>query len=294
MEIKQLLSIIAIVITTFACTKAPALLEDPIVETPIDEAPIDTTVVVNPPPPPPPPPPPSVYLPASAFAADKGLYYAIRGNATNYGLEYDLDNYQLMILNDTLRLGNMKLLPISATEAHILPFRTTVTKWTNMGYSYQADARGTGVIAVNGGNLSATIQKVAIDNSSSSNYSVTYFNGIPSALPLTRSDYTGKYAGFSTNASGYGNTITVTIEPLAGTTDGVWLKEINQNAYINGAGKLVIPESAADSSLYGPTARYLAIETGLSGKLLQFGQQRVYGSMSPSPSDYKAFVLFKE
>lgn len=292
MNIKQLLGIIAIAITTFACTKAPALLDEPTVEAPIDEEPIDTTVVV--PPPPPPPPPPSVYLPASAFIADKGLYYAIRGNATNYGLKYDLDNYQLMILNDTLRLGNMKLLPISAMEAHILPFRTTVTKSTGNGYSYEVDARGTGVISINGGNLSATIQKVAIDNSSSMNYSVTYFNGIPSALPLTRSDYTGKYAGFSRNASGYGNTITFTIEPLDGTTDGVWLKEINLNAYINGAGKLIIPESAADSSVYGPSARFLATETGLRGKLLQFSQQQVYGNEPPSPSGYKSFVLFKE
>ncbi len=290
MEIKQLLGIIAIVITTFACTRATAHFEEPIVEAPIDEEPIDTTVVVNPPP----PPPPSVYLPASVFTADKGLYYTIRGNGTNYGLKYDLDNYQLMILNDTLRLGNMKLLPISTMEAHILPFRTTVTKWTSMGYPYEVDALGTGVVSVNGGNLSATFQKVAIDNSSSSNYSDTYFNGIPSVLPLTRSDYTGKYAGFSTNAFGYGNTITFTIEPLDGTTDGVWLKEINRNAYINGAGRLVIPESAADSSVYGPSARFLATETGLSGKLLQFGQQQVYGNEPPSPSGYKSFVLFKE
>lgn len=285
MNIKQLACISAIAISIWTCTKEPAAIEQPIVETPVD-----TPTVVNPPP----PPPPLVYLPASAFMADTGRYFAINSNATTYGLKYQLDAAQLLILNDTLRLGTMKLLPVSPTEAHILPFSTTLLKSTANGYSYLVEGRGSGTISVKDNNLIATIQKTANDNSVSSNSAVTWYNGIPGTLPLTRDDYTGHYFGFSTNASQFGNTLTFTIEPLPGTTDGVWLKEINRKAYVNETGGLVIPESAVDSALYGQSVRYLEVQTRLSGRLLQFGRQQVYGSMPPSPSDYKNYVLFRQ
>ncbi len=266
MMTRQLTATLALVTLFLACTKEPAIIEQPIVEDPIVENPVDTTSVIDP------GVDTSIYLPASVFVADTGTYAAILSSSTYSGLQYWLDKKRLVIINDTLRLGYYTLLPISATSAHILPFLTSIQKSTSNGYTYNVEARGTGVISVNGDQLIASIHKIAIDSSSSSNSLHTYYNSNSSPLPPSRDDYVGQYFGYVENASGNGNSITMTLEAISGTSDGIWVKEINRNAIVNTNGDLIIPESAADSTVYGPNTVYLIAQTRLNGKVLQFGQ----------------------
>jgi hypothetical protein len=233
-------------------------------------------------------------VPETVFMADTGVYVAINTQITNYGPKYTLEELRLQVLNDTLRLGVMRLLPTSSTEANILPFPVSIQKMTSNGYPYQVEGIGTGTLSVKGNNVQANIKKVALDQSVTVNDVRTFFNGNPSATPLTRADYTGQYQGFFTNFSQQGNSITVTVEPLPGTENGVWLKELNRHAHIDETGNLVLPEMPLDSAVYGASVRYAPAQTRLQGRLLQFGQQTVYGNQPPAPNDHRLYTLLKK
>ncbi len=290
MTTKQLTVLFACIILAVACNKEPITPEVPVVEDPVVENPIDTTTVIN---------PPDVtvdtttYLPASAFMAEHGDYKAIRTTATNNGLQYSTDDFELRLLGDTLRLGTMKLVPISSGEAIILPFVTLIQKTTSNGYSYNVEGRGSGTVGLVDGNLQVNLQKVALDSTSSSSTLTTYYNCIPSALPLNRDSYLGQYWGYANGYSGFGTSITITIEPLEGTTDGVWLKEIKRNAYVAADGSLVIPESEADPALYGTGYSINHAYAKLTGKLLQFSQIFMFG-LTPNGTNSKSYTLIKQ
>jgi hypothetical protein len=230
----------------------------------------------------------TIYLAASVMAADTGGFARII-SSYNYstGTTYSTSFINLTIVNDTLRLGNMLLLPVSQGVAHILPFKVWGTATLPGGYTYQVEGTAKGVMSITGGNLYLTIVK-NINNSFTSEI-WTYFHLRNTVQPLTKAHYTGIFRKNDSNSTD----ARLTIETDETYPNGVKLKELNRVGYINDEGTLVLPETPADSTLYGPLAKYTATTAQLRGVLLEIGQQLVYNNQQPQPQDYQRFIYVR-